>query len=150
MPLSLTSRSKLEGVGEVPALGAEANALLDRLATSFSVEDALEVKKIERTTNHDVKAIEYVLKDRFKADPQLSKVGPGARARGALGGAARGPGPWRTGRDCWGGGGAPLRAGPLGGCRWAGALPHTVLQLRAQHGLYSLIIHPSKKHNIKC
>lgn len=70
----LQQLAHLPGVGEVPPLGPQANALLDQLATSFSVEDALEVKGIERTTNHDVKAIEYVLKSRFKADPELEQV----------------------------------------------------------------------------
>lgn len=66
---------------EVPAFGPGATALLDQLASEFSVADALEVKGIEATTNHDVKAIEYVLKHRFQADPELAKVRPGA-ARG--------------------------------------------------------------------
>ncbi|KAL4425851.1 hypothetical protein ABPG75_009867 [Micractinium tetrahymenae] len=70
----LQKLSQLEGVSEVPAFGPAANALLDELATSFSVEDAQEVKKVERTTNHDVKAIEYVLKSKFQADPELAKV----------------------------------------------------------------------------
>ena len=35
----------------------------------------VQVKDIERTTNHDVKAIEYVLKSKFQADPELAKVG---------------------------------------------------------------------------
>ena len=61
-------------VAEVPPLGAAASALLDDLATNFSVDDAKEVKEVERTTNHDVKAVEYVLKRRFAADPELSKV----------------------------------------------------------------------------
>jgi hypothetical protein len=39
------------------------------------VGDARDVKAVERTTNHDVKAIEYVLKERFAADPQLAEVG---------------------------------------------------------------------------
>lgn len=58
----------------MPPLGPAANALLDRLATGFTVEEAGEVKAVERTTNHDVKAIEYVLKDKFAADPELAKV----------------------------------------------------------------------------
>lgn len=62
---------------EVPPFGPAATALLDRLATDFSVEEAREVKAIEATTNHDVKAIEYVLKNKFGADPELAKVGQG-------------------------------------------------------------------------
>ncbi len=47
-------------IGEVPAFSAEANAVLDSLASDFKLEHAERVKEIERTTNHDVKAIEYL------------------------------------------------------------------------------------------
>jgi hypothetical protein len=70
----LQQLAALPGVPEVPPFGPAATSLLDSIATGFSVTDAEDVKKIERTTNHDVKAIEYVLKDRFAADPELSKV----------------------------------------------------------------------------
>ena len=70
----LQQLAALPGVPEVPSFGATATALLDSIATSFSLEDAAAVKKVERTTNHDVKAIEYVLKDKFAKDPELSKV----------------------------------------------------------------------------
>ena len=49
-------------ISEVPAFSAEANAVLNTLAENFSLEHAERVKEIERTTNHDVKAIEYLLK----------------------------------------------------------------------------------------
>lgn len=65
----------LRPCSEVPAFGPAATALLDQLAVGFSLSDALAVKGVERTTNHDVKAIEYVLKDKFMADPELAKVG---------------------------------------------------------------------------
>uniref|UniRef100_A0A383VV91 Adenylosuccinate lyase n=1 Tax=Tetradesmus obliquus TaxID=3088 RepID=A0A383VV91_TETOB len=61
-------------VTEVPPFSAEANAVLDALAANFSVADAQEVKAIERTTNHDVKAVEYVLKQRFAGHPELAAV----------------------------------------------------------------------------
>lgn len=61
-------------VTEVPPFSAEANAVLDSLATGFSVEDALAVKEVEKTTNHDVKAVEYVLKQRFEGNAELAKV----------------------------------------------------------------------------
>jgi len=70
----LQQLSQLEGVPEVPPFGPEASALLDSIATGFSVQDAEEVKRIERTTNHDVKAIEYVLKAKFGANAELAKV----------------------------------------------------------------------------
>lgn len=49
-------------IAEVPAFSAEANQFLDDLAANFSEEDARRIKEIERTTNHDVKAVEYFLK----------------------------------------------------------------------------------------
>jgi adenylosuccinate lyase len=57
----------------VPAFSAEANAVLNTLAENFSLEHAERVKEIERTTNHDVKAIEYLLKEQAKL-PELAKV----------------------------------------------------------------------------
>ncbi|MFA0678057.1 lyase family protein, partial [Vibrio sp. 10N.222.51.A6] len=48
-----------DAIKEVPAFSAEANQFLDELAANFSEEDALRIKEIERTTNHDVKAVEY-------------------------------------------------------------------------------------------
>jgi adenylosuccinate lyase len=61
-------------VTEVPALSAEANALLDGLASGFTVEDAMLVKDVERTTNHDVKAVEYVLKEKITGSDELKRV----------------------------------------------------------------------------
>ena len=49
-------------VGEVPPFSNDAHATLDTIGASFSVADAARVKAIERTTNHDVKAVEYWLK----------------------------------------------------------------------------------------
>ena len=49
-------------------------ARLRALASGFSVADAARVKEIERTTNHDVKAVEYFIKERLKDDAEL---GPG-------------------------------------------------------------------------
>jgi len=59
-------------VPEVPEFSSEANALLERIATEFSVADAEEVKLVERTTNHDVKAVEYVIKEKIKGMPELA------------------------------------------------------------------------------
>jgi adenylosuccinate lyase len=58
----------------VPAFSAEANAVLNTLAENFSLEHAERVKEIERTTNHDVKAIEYLLKEQAAKLPELAKV----------------------------------------------------------------------------
>jgi len=61
-------------ITEVPAFSAQANAILDALAEDFSVEHAERVKEIERTTNHDVKAVEYLLKEQAAKLPELEKV----------------------------------------------------------------------------
>jgi adenylosuccinate lyase len=61
-------------IGEVPAFSADANAALDELARDFKLEHAERVKEIERTTNHDVKAIEYLLKEQAAKLPELDNV----------------------------------------------------------------------------
>lgn len=66
--------STIPGVVEVPGFSTEANKILDGLASSFSVEDAAKVKEVERVTNHDVKAVEYVLKDKIKGCEELERV----------------------------------------------------------------------------
>jgi adenylosuccinate lyase len=63
-----------EGVAEVAPFSAEANAVLNELADNFAVEHAERVKEIERTTNHDVKAVEYLLKEQAAKLPELDKV----------------------------------------------------------------------------
>ncbi|AXS82225.1 adenylosuccinate lyase [Marinobacter sp. Arc7-DN-1] len=62
------------GVTEVPAFSTEANAVLDRIVSEFSLEDAERIKEIERTTNHDVKAVEYFIKEKIASVPELHAV----------------------------------------------------------------------------
>lgn len=59
---------------EVPKLSSDAENFLDTLVSNFSVEDAAEIKEIERETNHDVKAVEYFIKRKFKANDELDKI----------------------------------------------------------------------------
>lgn len=61
-------------ITEVPALSAEANALLNSIVTDFGPKDAQAVKDIERTTNHDVKAVEYFIKDKFSNNAELMAI----------------------------------------------------------------------------
>ncbi|MGB2079682.1 MAG: adenylosuccinate lyase, partial [Vibrio sp.] len=63
-----------DAITEVPALSDEANQLLDDLAANFSEADANRIKSIERTTNHDVKAVEYFLKEKVAALPELEAI----------------------------------------------------------------------------
>jgi len=59
------------GIPELPAPGAQANAFLEDLITSFDEAAAQRVKEIESVTNHDVKAVEYYLKEQFADIPEL-------------------------------------------------------------------------------
>lgn len=61
-------------IEELPALSADANAFLDNIVANFSLEDAQTIKNTERTTNHDVKAVEYFIKDKLQALPELAKA----------------------------------------------------------------------------
>ncbi len=62
------------GIEEVPELSGHAFRLLDSVIDKFSVQDAHRVKNIERTTNHDVKAVEYFLKERVSGNAELETV----------------------------------------------------------------------------
>ena len=70
----LQALAKAEGIAEVPAFSDEANALLDSIVTNFSEADAARVKEIERTTNHDVKAVEYLLKEKVADNAESHAV----------------------------------------------------------------------------
>ncbi|GAB3547873.1 adenylosuccinate lyase [Noviherbaspirillum agri] len=59
------------GFAEIKPFSAAANALLDKLAAEFSEADAQRIKEIEAVTNHDVKAVEYWLKEKVKDIPEL-------------------------------------------------------------------------------
>lgn len=61
-------------ITEVPPLSTEANSLLNSIVDNFGPEDAQAVKNIERTTNHDVKAVEYFIKDKFKDNAELMAI----------------------------------------------------------------------------
>jgi len=57
-----------------PSLSAHAMAQLEQLVESFSVADAQAVKSIEARTNHDVKAVEYWLKEKLASDPEAAAL----------------------------------------------------------------------------
>jgi len=62
------------GIVELPPFSDAAVARLRALAEDLSVADAARVKEIERTTNHDVKAVEYLIKERLKDDAELAQA----------------------------------------------------------------------------
>jgi len=59
------------GFAEIKPFSASATALLDKLAAEFTEADAARIKEIEAVTNHDVKAVEYWLKEKVKDVPEL-------------------------------------------------------------------------------
>ena len=61
-------------ISEVPALSEHADKLLDAIVDKFSEDDAKRVKNIERTTNHDVKAVEYFLKEKIAGNTELEAI----------------------------------------------------------------------------
>ena len=70
----LQSLAAHEGIPEVPGLSKAANRTLNSIADKFSEVDARRIKDIEATTNHDVKAVEYFIKERFDGNRELKTV----------------------------------------------------------------------------
>ena len=62
------------GVTEVPSFSNDANSLLNDIISAFSEADAQRVKDIEATTNHDVKAVEYFLKEKVADHSELAAI----------------------------------------------------------------------------
>ncbi|GAB2197753.1 adenylosuccinate lyase [Sessilibacter sp. MAH4] len=61
-------------ITEVPEFSENTQALLNNIVANFSEQDAQEIKTIERTTNHDVKAVEYFIKNQFKGNAELEAI----------------------------------------------------------------------------
>ena len=68
----LKTLSSLQEIVEVPRFSAQSEANLLAVLEHFDIDGASQVKEIEKTTNHDVKAIEYFLKDAISSDPELA------------------------------------------------------------------------------
>ena len=70
----LQAMAAREDITEISALSEHANGILNGIVDRFSEEDAQRVKNIERTTNHDVKAVEYFLKEKIAGNTELEVV----------------------------------------------------------------------------
>lgn len=70
----LQQLSRMTQITEVPSLSEEASQFLDTVVSHFSEQDARGIKQIETTTNHDVKAIEYYLKDKIAGNAELLRI----------------------------------------------------------------------------
>lgn len=70
----LQQLSKHPQISEVPEFSAQTNATLEELVSLFNEQDAQWIKNKERITNHDVKAVEYFLKDKAANNSELAAV----------------------------------------------------------------------------
>jgi adenylosuccinate lyase len=70
----LKALSAQADIAEIAPFSAATVAQLDALYTNFDEHDALAIKAIEATTNHDVKAVEYWLRDKLSGNPETAKV----------------------------------------------------------------------------
>jgi len=70
----LKALSAQTDIAEIAPFSAATAAQLDALNTNFSEDDALAIKTIEATTNHDVKAIEYWLREKLSGNPETAKI----------------------------------------------------------------------------
>ncbi len=70
----LQTLSRSPDIGEVHEFSAAANALLDTIVQEFDPAQAQRIKEIEKMTNHDVKAVEYYLKERVADNAELNAV----------------------------------------------------------------------------
>ena len=68
----LQKLSEHDQIDELQVIGDKGLQYLDDLIENFSLEDALRIKAIEATTNHDVKAVEYFIKEKFADNAELS------------------------------------------------------------------------------
>lgn len=66
--------SQISEVEEVPSFSEDGHSYLQGLVDGFNLNDALEIKKIEKVTNHDVKAVEYFLKQKCQSHAEIAKV----------------------------------------------------------------------------
>ena len=70
----LQALSEHDEIAEVSTFSAQTHELLESIVNDFSLQDAQRVKTIEQTTNHDVKAVEYFLKEKTADNAELLAV----------------------------------------------------------------------------
>ena len=65
--------SDLKEIKNFPKLNSASKSFLLKIHDNFSIKDAEKIKNLETTTKHDVKAVEYFIKDKIKSHPTLKK-----------------------------------------------------------------------------
>jgi adenylosuccinate lyase len=70
----LETLAGLKKTKEIKRLSIKSKQTLEKIIDNFSNEEAIKIKAIEKTTNHDIKALEYYLKAKIAANPELKKI----------------------------------------------------------------------------
>jgi len=70
----LKALSKHPDIKEIGRFPADSISFLDNIKNDFSIDDAIRIKEIEQTTNHDVKAVEYFLREKIRSVPSLKNI----------------------------------------------------------------------------
>ena len=70
----LQKLAKQADILEVPTLSEQATKHLNEIVENFNEQDAIRIKTIEKTTNHDVKAVEYFLKEKVNTNEELQAI----------------------------------------------------------------------------
>jgi len=70
----LKKLSKNSNIKEIESFSTSSVSLLDSIKNNFSIDDAKQIKKIEKITNHDMKAVEYFIREKIQSDPKLKNV----------------------------------------------------------------------------
>ena len=70
----LKKLSKNSSIKEIESFSASSTSLLNNIKDNFSIEDAERIKEIEKTTNHDMKAVEYFVREKIQSDSKLKNI----------------------------------------------------------------------------
>ena len=70
----LKKLSKNSSIKEIESFSASSTSLLNNIKDNFSIEDAERIKEIEKTTNHDMKAVEYFIREKIQSDSKLKNI----------------------------------------------------------------------------
>ena len=70
----LKKLSKNSSIKEIESFSASSTSLLNNIKDNFSIADAERIKEIEKTTNHDMKAVEYFIREKIQSDTKLKNI----------------------------------------------------------------------------
>ena len=70
----LKKLSKNSSIKEIESFSASSTSLLNNIKDNFSIADAERIKEIEKTTNHDMKAVEYFIREKIQSDAKLKNI----------------------------------------------------------------------------